>query len=67
MNTTPSIADPVTLIQALTEEDVLRALDDLARQEKQLKVLLRSIRRRKREDIRHAARKMSPIEEVTCG
>jgi hypothetical protein len=62
MSTTLS-ADPVSILLNLTEEDVLRHLDELARQEKQLRALLRSVRRRKREDIQ--AKRLPPIEEVS--
>lgn len=54
--------DPLALIESLTEADVLRSLDDLARRERSLRSLLRAIRRRSREDIR--ARRLHPIEEA---
>jgi hypothetical protein len=53
------------LLESLTEEDVLRALDKLARDERSLRAQLRLVRRRKREDVR--ARRLPPIREVADG
>ena len=58
---TPS-PDPLALIESLTEADVQRSLDDLARREKSLRSLLRAIRRRNRDDIR--ARRLPPAGEA---
>jgi hypothetical protein len=55
--------DVLSLLETVTEADVHRALDELARREKSLRGLLRSIRKRKRDDIR--ARRLPPIEEET--
>jgi hypothetical protein len=59
----PTITDPRSLLRSLTEEDVRRALDELAREEKVLRGFLRSIRRAKRGDIR--AKGFPPIAEVS--
>jgi hypothetical protein len=55
--------DALALVEALTEEDVVRALDELRRREKSLRGLLASIRRRRRADIK--ARRLPAIQETS--
>jgi hypothetical protein len=48
--------DPLTLIQSLTEAEVRARLYELAGEERQLRTLLNSIRRREREVLRRKER-----------